>query len=98
MLSLSVKPRFRSVSGRKEVCESFAHFLWIRLCARGLTVGKYLDSQGKFHIVQEIGIRPFCGEIRLIEDCAMQFNGAPMFCTFFVDKIVRKTFDFRREP
>lgn len=38
------------------------------------------------------------GGICPLEDCATVFIHAPMFCTPFVDKIVRKNFDSMEEP
>jgi hypothetical protein len=60
-----------------------------------LTVGKILDLKGNFLAAQKEGIPGKTGQNRLLEDCGTVFPGTTMFCTSFVDKIVRKHFDSR---
>jgi hypothetical protein len=98
MRSFPQKGRFRASAPGCGNAGCSAHLLWIRLCARDLTVGKCLDFKGKFHHAQKQGIWGLCGEIDFLEDCAMQTSTVPMFCTFFVDKIVRKDFDCIEAP
>jgi hypothetical protein len=63
-----------------------------------LTVGKIVDLKGKIDGAQKQGSGGFWGQIRVLEDCAMQLFSVPMFCTPFVDKIVRKNFDCMTGP
>jgi hypothetical protein len=81
-------PRHRYAGG-------FTHLLWIRLCATNLTLGKSIDSKGKFLTAQKAGNSGNVAPTSSLKIVPRYFLEAPMFCTPSVDKIVRKHFDSR---